>query len=91
MKSSEETEQGWYVYIVRCSDNTLYTGIATNLTRRIHEHNNSPKGSKYTRSRRPVELVYSEEAANRSQASHRENSIKQMTARQKLQLIEMDL
>ena len=88
MKSSEQKQPAWYVYIVRCSDNTLYTGIATDLERRIHEHNNSPKGSKYTRARRPVELVYSEIMHNRSQASRRENLIKQLTNREKLFLIE---
>ncbi|TNG00043.1 MAG: GIY-YIG nuclease family protein [Gammaproteobacteria bacterium] len=91
MKSSEQKEPNWYVYIVRCSDNTLYTGIATDLERRVHEHNNSPKGSKYTRARRPVELVYSEVMHNRSQASRRENLIKQLTNREKQLLIEKGL
>ena len=79
----------YYVYIVKCADATLYTGIATQLDRRIEEHNSSPKGAKYTRIRRPVKLVYSEEYADRSAASKREYEIKKkMTRKEKLALIE---
>ena len=56
--------QSWYVYVVRCRDDSLYTGITTELERRIEEHNHSPKGARYTRARRPVELVYSEALEN---------------------------
>jgi len=78
----------YYVYIVKCADDTLYTGIATQLERRIEEHNNSDKGAKYTRVRRPVELVYSEEYPDRSTASKREYEIKKkMTRAKKLDLI----
>ncbi|HIP18527.1 MAG TPA: GIY-YIG nuclease family protein [Sulfurovum sp.] len=78
----------YYVYIVKCADNTLYTGIATALERRIEEHNASPKGAKYTRVRRPVELVYTEEYPDRSTASKREYEIKKkMTREEKLLLI----
>lgn len=74
--------------MVRCADNTLYTGIATELQRRIQEHNSSDKGAKYTRTRRPVELVYSEEYPDRSSASKREYEIKKkMNRKEKLQLI----
>lgn len=74
--------------MVRCADNTLYTGIATELQRRIQEHNSSDKGAKYTRARRPVELVYSEEYPDRSSASKREYEIKKkMNRKEKLQLI----
>ena len=69
-----------------CSDGTLYTGITTDLERRLDEHNNSPKGAKYTRTRRPVSLVYSEEALNRSEATKREIFIKKMNRTQKLKL-----
>jgi putative endonuclease len=86
--AQQEREKHWYVYIVRCADNTLYTGIATDLDRRIHEHNHSNKGSKYTRARRPVQLVYSETMNNRSQASRREALIKQLTNSDKRLLIE---
>ena len=79
----------YYVYIVKCADDTLYTGISTQLERRIEEHNSSDKGAKYTRVRRPVELVYSEEYPDRSAASKREYEIKKkMTRKEKLALIE---
>lgn len=78
----------YYVYMVECSDNTLYTGISTNVTRRVEEHNNSEKGAKYTRARRPVTLVYSEEHPDRSTASKREYQIKKRMSRaEKLTLI----
>ncbi len=78
----------YYVYIVKCADDTLYTGIATQLDRRIEEHNGSQKGAKYTRVRQPVELVYSEEYSDRSSASKREYEIKKkMTRKEKLKLI----
>ncbi len=79
----------YYLYILRCSDNTFYTGITTNLKRRVNEHNHSSKGAKYTCARRPVCLVYSEEYLDRSKASQREYEIKKkMTRAMKLALIE---
>lgn len=77
----------WYVYIVRCRDDSLYTGVARNLEQRIDEHNEGKRGARYTRSRRPVELVYHEVAADRSTAQQREYQIKQLTAVQKRLLI----
>ncbi len=78
----------YYVYIVKCADETLYTGIAKELGRRIDEHNGSDKGAKYTRVRRPVTLVYSEEYTDRSSASKREYEIKKKMSRaEKLKLI----
>jgi len=78
----------YFVYIVRCADDTLYTGIATELERRIEEHNVSDKGAKYTRTRRPVVLVYYERWESRSEACKREYHIKKrMTRREKLLLI----
>jgi len=78
----------YFVYIVKCADDTLYTGIATELKRRIQEHNSSDKGAKYTRARRPVELIYSEEYPDRSAASKREYEIKKKMSRaEKLKLI----
>ncbi|MBU0482917.1 MAG: GIY-YIG nuclease family protein [Proteobacteria bacterium] len=82
----KDNKKKWYVYIVRCLDNTLYTGIARNLAQRIEQHN-SNKGAKYTRSRGPVTLVYAEEQHNRSEASKREYQIKQMSLRHKTVLI----
>ena len=75
------------VYIVECSDNTLYTGIAVDVEKRIDEHNNSPKGAKYTKTRRPVTLRYTENFENRSEASKREYAIKKMSRKEKLSLI----
>ena len=74
--------------MLECSDGTLYTGITTDLERRLDEHNNSPKGAKYTRARRPVVLVYSEELESRSEASKREYVIKKMNRQEKIGLIE---
>jgi len=78
----------WYVYILRCSDNSLYTGITTDLERRIKEHNNSNKlGAKYTRVRRPVSLVYYEDSLNRKTASQKEYKLKQLTKSKKEKLV----
>ena len=78
----------WCVYILRCADGTLYTGVATDLKRRVEEHNGlRAKGARYTRARRPVKLVYSEAAVNRAAACRREYRIKQMSRREKLALI----
>jgi len=71
------------VYILRCSDDTLYTGITTDLERRIHEHNHDPLWAKYTKARRPVSLAWSGDAADRSEASSLEYKIKKMTRAQK--------
>jgi len=76
----------WYVYIVRCIDETLYTGITTDVNKRVKAHNDG-KGAKYTRTRRPVILVAEFEAENRSKASKEEYRIKQLTRVQKLKLI----
>ncbi len=78
----------YYVYIVECADKTLYTGVTTELERRVEEHNSSKKGAKYTRIRRPVKLVYSEIYPDRSSASKREYVIKKKMSRtQKLKLM----
>lgn len=77
----------WYTYMVRCADNTLYTGITTDLCRRVEEHNTSDKGAKYTRSRRPVKLVYSETFPDRSQAASREFALKKMPLKKKRALL----
>jgi putative endonuclease len=78
----------YYVYIVQCADETLYTGIATDLERRIEEHNYSDKGAKYTRARRPVTLVYHESFEDRSSASKREYTVKKRMSRaEKLALL----
>ncbi|PLY10600.1 MAG: endonuclease [Sulfurimonas sp.] len=73
--------------MLRCSDGTLYTGITTDLARRVEEHNSSLKGAKYTRSRRPVALVYTEFCEDKSSAAIRELEIKKLPRAKKLELI----
>ena len=87
----------YFVYILRCRDKTLYTGITTNLERRVREHNGlmhglpfvalAKKGAKYTRSRRPVKLVWSKKFKNRSAALRAEWKVRQLTKAEKLKLI----
>ena len=77
----------YYLYILECADKSLYTGIATDLERRVKEHNSSPEGAKYTRGRRPVKLVYSKKFRNRSTASKAESKIKMLSRQEKLKLI----
>ena len=77
----------YQVYMLRCSDGTLYTGIAVDARRRLREHN-SGKGAKYTRSRLPAELVYTEQQPDKGSALRREIEIKKLTRAQKLALIE---
>ena len=76
-----------YTYMVKCSDGTLYTGWTTDLEHRVKAHNDG-EGAKYTRSRRPVELVYYEEYATKAEVMKREYSIKQLTRKQNEKLIE---
>ncbi|HHW71208.1 MAG TPA: GIY-YIG nuclease family protein [Clostridiales bacterium] len=75
-----------YVYILKCSDNTLYTGWTNNIDRRIKAHSEG-KGAKYTKSRLPVKLVYVEEYNDKISAQKREYEIKQMSRQEKLKLI----
>ena len=81
----------YFVYILECSDKSLYTGITTDIKKRLDEHNSSPKGAKYTKARRPVKLRYSEASENRSTASKREYAIKKLSREKKLQLIQTSL
>ena len=82
-----QKHKDWCVYIVECFDKTLYTGITTDPERRIIEHNDSNKGAKYTRNRRPVNLVYLEKKHDKSTASKREIFIKKLSRVDKLKLI----
>lgn len=77
----------YYLYILKCADKTLYTGITTDLKRRVIEHNSSKLGAKYTSTRRPVVLVYSRKFKNRSNASKEEARIKKLKRDQKLELV----
>jgi putative endonuclease len=80
------TEQPWHVYMVRCSDGSLYTGVAKDVNARVDRHNEG-KGAKYTRSRRPVRLIYSELVEDRGAALKRELEIKSMSSVSKWQLV----
>ena len=75
------------LYIVRCADRTLYTGVTTDIQRRLHEHNTSSLGAKYTRARRPVRLVYTKKFRTRSNAQKAEARLKRMTRAEKLKLL----
>lgn len=81
------TTSSWLIYIMRCSDDTLYTGITVDIKKRLAEHNSPEGGARYTSGRRPVELVYSEPAGSRSEASRREHQIKKMSRAAKLGMI----
>lgn len=77
----------WYVYLLECADNTYYTGISTDLKRRLHEHNHdNKKAAKYTRVRRPLNIVYFELCQSRSEASVREYEIRKLARHKKKML-----
>jgi len=76
----------WFVYIVKCADDTLYTGVTNNLEKRIKAHNSKNGGAKYTRARQPVELVYSKEFESKSEAMKEEYRIKQLSRAEKKEL-----
>ena len=78
---------GWYVYMLRCGDGSLYTGYTDDVERRLAVHQ-SGKGGKYTRSHLPVELAYREELPDKSAALRREAAIKRLSRREKLALVE---
>lgn len=80
----------WQVYVVRCADHSLYTGIAVDVRARIARHN-AGKGAKYTRGRRPVALVYQESAASYSAALKREHAIKRLPVKRKRALISTEI
>lgn len=82
--NASKSEQAWFLYIVVCSDSSLYTGITTDIDRRLYEHNYTKKGAKYTRSRRPVQLRYCATYKSRSIASKIEASIKKLKRADKL-------
>ena len=86
IRAEKEWEDMNYTYILKCSDETLYTGWTNDLEKRINAHN-AGKGAKYTKNRRPVELAYYEEFATKEEAMSREYAIKQLTRRKKEALI----
>ena len=88
---NEEVMNKWFVYILRCADNSLYTGITTDIERRVKEHNDdNRRAAAYTRARRPLELVYSESHESRSKATKRELEIKKLSRIQKQTLFSIN-
>ena len=77
----------WFIYMVRCADDSLYTGITTDVARRLREHNETARGARYTRSRRPVTLVWQEESQNRATACRREYEVRNLDRLKKLSLL----
>jgi len=77
----------WFLYILQCADGTYYTGVTTDMKRRLNEHNTSKRGAKYTKTRRPVKVVYLSEYEDRSSAQKAEYEFKQLTRKQKESII----
>jgi len=77
----------FFCYLLKCRDGTFYTGITTDLARRVREHNASPRGAKYTRGRRPVRLIYAKKYRTRSAACREEARVKSLPRREKLEMI----
>ena len=80
-------EKAWFLYVLRCADGTFYTGVTTDITRRLDEHNTKKCGAKYTKTRRPVELVFWLDFGNRSRAQKAEYKFKKLTHAQKEKII----
>ncbi len=80
----------WYLYVAKCRDESLYTGITTDISRRLKEHN-AKKGAFYTQNKTPVKLVYQEAMANQSEARKREAAIKKLSRKEKLELVGMKI
>lgn len=87
MDDTRSIANDWLVYIIRCSDSSLYTGVTTDMERRFDEHLSHPRGAKYFNGRKPVEVVYSEKGHTRSSAGRREATIKKLSRDEKLRLI----
>lgn len=88
-EAGEGAAKTWWVYLIRCGDGSLYTGIATDVDRRFAEHESQgPKGAKYTRGKLPLEIVYRREVGTRSEACKEELRIKSLSRRQKLALVD---
>ena len=87
MMDSTERFMGWFVYMIRASDGSLYTGVTTDVKRRFAEHCSADKRAKFFRGRQPLEVVYTEDHPDRSSAQRRESAIKRLSRVQKLELI----
>jgi len=81
------SEKAWFLYVLRCADDTFYTGTTTDISRRIDEHNTKQCGAKYTKARRPVKLVFWQPFENRSKAQKAEYKFKKLTRKQKEKII----
>jgi putative endonuclease len=81
----------WFVYVLRCKDNSLYTGITTDVERRFQEHKSEKTGAKYTKSKKPVEIAYTEKFDSRSDAASREFAIKRLSKIDKEKLVSQKL
>jgi len=86
MSDHHRASSEWFVYTVQCSDGSLYTGVTTDVQKRVEAHNGTG-GAKYTRTRRPVTLAYQEPCQSKSQALKREYEIKRMSRAKKLEMI----
>jgi len=82
-----DRENGWTVYMIRCDDGSLYTGVSTNVERRFREHRERPRGAKFFKGRTPLEVVYAEDGHSRSSACRREAAIKKLSRTEKLRLV----
>ena len=78
---------GWYVYMIRASDDSLYTGVTTDVQRRFDEHCGTDRGARFFRGRKPIEVVYTENHPDRSSALRRESEIKKLSRNEKIELI----
>ena len=76
------------LFILKCSDDTFYTGVTTDIDRRLDEHNNSSKGAKYTKARRPVTLAYCKKVGDRSEAQKEEYRVRKLSRDEKISLVE---
>ena len=77
----------WFVYIIRSDDDSLYTGVTTDVARRFDEHADGPRGARYFNGRKPVEIVYIEQGHSRSSALQREAEIKKMSRQEKIEML----
>jgi len=90
MKAKKAATETWFLYILSCNDGSLYTGITKDIARRIKMHQDG-KASRYTRTRRPVQLMYQESCTNRTQALIREYTVKSYPRKKKRRLLHLDL
>jgi putative endonuclease len=85
--TSKSKKKKYVVYMLRCGDDSLYVGVTNNLEKRLKEHSEGKRGARYTRSRRPVSLVYTEVSKNKSAALKREYVLKQLSRSEKAKLV----